>query len=59
MRLVRVKDVFYASFFMSREKLSVWIGLCGNGELIGPFFFEGNVNGKVIFRCLMIKSFGL
>ena len=52
MRLVRVKDVFYASFFMSREKLSVWIGLCGNGELIGPFFFEGNVNGEAYLQML-------
>ena len=31
---------------MSKEKLSVSIGLCENGELIGPFFFKGNVNGE-------------
>ena len=30
----------------SREKLSVWIGLCGNGEIIGPYFFNRNVNGR-------------
>jgi len=30
----------------SREKLHVWIGLCGNGELIGPYFFNRNVNGR-------------
>ena len=24
----------------------MWIGLCGSGELIGSFFFEGNVNGE-------------
>ena len=30
----------------SREKLHVWIGLCGNGELIGTFFFNRNVNGR-------------
>ena len=37
---------------MSREKLSVWIGLCGNGELIGPFFFDGNVNGEAYLQML-------
>ena len=37
---------------MSREKLSVWIGLCGNGELIGPFFFEGNLNGEAYLQML-------
>ena len=30
---------------MSRQKLTVWLGLCGNGQVIGPFFFERNVNG--------------
>ena len=30
----------------SREKLSVWAGLSGNGSLLGPFFFQGNVNGR-------------
>ena len=37
---------------MSREKLSVWIGLCGNGELIGPFFFDGYVNGEAYLQML-------
>jgi len=31
----------------SREKLHVWIGLCGNGQIIGPHFFNRNVNGRV------------
>ena len=35
---------------MSREKLSVWIGLCGNEELIGSFFFEGNLNGEAYLQ---------
>ena len=26
-----------------RGKRTVWIGLCGDGSLIGPFFFESNV----------------
>ena len=30
---------------ISREKVTVWIGLCGNGVIIGPIFFDGNVNG--------------
>lgn len=30
----------------SREKLSVWVGFSGNGSLLGPFFFDGNVNGR-------------
>ena len=29
-----------------------WIGLCGNGELIGPFFFEGNLNGEAYLQML-------
>ncbi len=29
----------------SRQKVTVWIGLCGSGEIIGPFFFERNVTG--------------
>lgn len=32
---------------ISRDKLTVWIGLCGNGQIIGPFFFERNVTGQV------------
>ena len=26
-----------------REKLSVWAGLCGNGIVIGPFFYDVNL----------------
>ena len=33
----------------SRLKLNVWAGICGNGWLLGPFFFEGNVNGRAYF----------
>lgn len=29
----------------SREKLTVWAGLCGNGLVVGPFFIAGNLNG--------------
>ena len=31
---------------MNREKLSVWAGLCGNGSIIGPFFYENNLNSE-------------
>lgn len=37
---------------MSREKVSVWIGLCGNGSLVGPYFFEGNINGRAYLDML-------
>ena len=30
----------------SRDKLHVWIGLCGNGHIVGPYFFNRNVNGR-------------
>ena len=30
----------------NRNKLNVWAGICGNGTLVGPFFFDGNVNGE-------------
>ena len=36
----------------SREKLTVWIGLCGEGTLIGPYFFAGNVNGQSYLQLL-------
>lgn len=37
---------------MSREKLTVWLGLCGNGRIIGPFFFQRNVNGQAYLRMI-------
>ena len=30
---------------ISREKLTVWVGLCGNGQIIWPFFFNRNIDG--------------
>ena len=30
---------------VSRERLTVWVGLCGNGELIGPVFLDRSVSG--------------
>ena len=41
----------------SREKRTVWIGLCGDGSLIGPFFFERNVTGLAYLEILNEKVF--
>ena len=38
--------VFNFETMMSREKVTVRVRLCGNGVIIGPFFFERNVNGQ-------------
>ena len=37
---------------MSREKWTVWVGLCGSGQVIGPFFFQRNVNGNMYLHML-------
>lgn len=36
----------------SRLKLTVWIGLTGRGDIIGPYFFDGNVNGTTYLRMI-------
>ena len=36
----------------SRAKLTVWAALGGNGLLVGPYFFDGNVNGIAYLRML-------
>ena len=30
---------------MCREKVSAWMGMCGYGRLVGPIFYENNLNG--------------
>ncbi|KAF2356232.1 hypothetical protein FHG87_013013 [Trinorchestia longiramus] len=30
---------------ISREKVSAWMVLCGNGHVIGPYFYTNNLNG--------------
>ena len=30
----------------SRNKLHVWVALCGNGRIIDPHFFNRNVDGR-------------
>ena len=34
---------------ISREKISVWIGLTGTGLFIGPLFYVGNMIGEKYF----------
>lgn len=29
----------------NRQKITVWVGLTGTGQILGPFFYAGNVNG--------------
>lgn len=35
-----------------RAKLTVWAGLCGNGVVLGPYLFDGNVDGLAYLRML-------
>ena len=30
---------------LRRKKVSVWAGICGNGAVIGPFFYDGALKG--------------
>ena len=30
----------------SRQKVTVWVGLVGNGTLLGPYFLDQKVNGE-------------
>ena len=41
----------------SRAKLTVWVGLCGNGVILGPYFFERNVNGIAYLQMLLENVF--
>ena len=36
-------NVFETS--LRRRKVSVWAGICGNVAVIGPFFYDGALNG--------------
>lgn len=41
----------------SREKVSVWAGIGGNGTLLGPYFFQRNVSGVTYLRLLNEQVF--
>ena len=36
---------FHCGVNLSQQKLTVWLGLYGSGQVIGPFSFDRNVNG--------------
>ena len=48
---------FHFDVSCDRHKLSVWAGICGDGTLIGPYFFERNVNGRTYLQ--MLENFAL
>lgn len=50
-------DFKYERKNQNREKLHVWTGLCGNGEVIGPYFFNRNVNGRTYSEMLVNFAF--
>ena len=37
---------------ISRENVSVWIGLCGTGDVIEPICFKGNLTGNAYLNIL-------
>ena len=37
---------FHCNVNDSHQKLTVWVGLCGNSDILGPFFFDRKVNGQ-------------
>ena len=37
--------------------LTIWAALCGNGVILGPYFFDGNVNGLAYPRMLNEVAF--
>ena len=41
----------------SRAKITVWVGLCGNGALTCPLCFEGNVNVENYLQMLNEEVF--
>ena len=36
----------------TRQKLTTWVGLCGNGDMLGPFFFDENFYGQSYLNLL-------
>ena len=46
------RKVFNFDKSSNRDKLTVWAGLCGNGLIFGPYFYEENVDGRAYLRML-------
>ena len=36
----------------SREKVTVWAAVCGNGTILGPYFFDANMNGQTYLNMI-------
>ena len=36
----------------TRQKLTTWVGLCRNGDMLGPFFFDENFYGRSYLNLL-------
>lgn len=43
---------FYYEKRSDRRKINVWAGLCGNGDVVGPYFFDQNMNGRTYLAML-------
>ena len=39
-------------FHHERQKVTVWMGVCGNGTILGPFFFARSVDGNTYLELL-------
>lgn len=39
----------------SRQKLTAWVGFCGKDDMLSPFLFDRNANGKNYLRLLNEK----
>lgn len=48
---------FYFEKNSDRRKVNVWAAVCGNHSVIGPYFFDGNVNGREYLN--MLNNFAL
>ena len=35
-----------------QQKVSLWIGICGNGHLVGPFFYDNNLTGAAYLNMI-------
>ena len=43
---------YYYEQSSSREKVNVWAALCGDGTILGPYFFDDNINGIMYLNLL-------
>ena len=43
-------DAHYIEHMQGADQLMVWVGLTGNGDLLGPHFVNGNLNTREYLR---------